>query len=314
MRGEVNKLKFLVARNIKLYFKDKLTFFVSLITPLILVFLFLTFLRQVYETSLIECLPEGFTLSDRLVNAFTGGWLFSSIMTTSCITVSFCSNLLVNDKINKVYNDFQIAPIKKSTVQISYAISNFITTFIVCFVVLVLSMIYLAIVGWYLSFLDLVLILVNMILLIMFGTLLATIIGFFISSQGAQSAVCTLVSSMYGFICGAYMPIASFGNGMKYFVSFIPGTYSTVLFRQFYFGGVLEEMKKTIPEQAVEGIKDGFDGNFYFFDNQVPSWAMFLIIICSCVVLFGILTLIIHLKNKKKKEKHISVETVSETK
>lgn len=312
--SEVKKLRFLVTRNIKLYFKDKLTFFVSLITPLILVVLFLTFLRQVYETSLLECLPEGFTLDSRIINAFTGGWLFSSIMTTSCITVSFCSNLLVNDKISKVYNDFQIAPIKKSTVQISYVISNFITTFIVCFVVLVISMIYLAIVGWYLAFVDLVLILANMILLIMFGTLFATIIGFLISSPGAQSAVCTLVSSMYGFICGAYMPIASFGSGMKYFVSFIPGTYSTVLFRQFYFGGVLEEMKKTIPEQAVEGIKDGFDGNFYFFDNQVPSWVMFLIMICSCVVLFGLLCLLIWLKNKKKKDRHVSAEIVSETK
>ena len=39
----------LVKRNIKLYFKDKGMFFTSLITPLILLVLYGTFLSNVYE-------------------------------------------------------------------------------------------------------------------------------------------------------------------------------------------------------------------------------------------------------------------------
>ena len=39
----------LVKRNIKLYFKDKGMFFTSLITPLILLILYGTFLSNVYE-------------------------------------------------------------------------------------------------------------------------------------------------------------------------------------------------------------------------------------------------------------------------
>ncbi len=48
---ECKKLISLVERNTKCYFKDKFTFFVSMITPLILLVLFVTFLKNVYMDS-----------------------------------------------------------------------------------------------------------------------------------------------------------------------------------------------------------------------------------------------------------------------
>ena len=48
---ELKKFGALVSRNIKCYFKDKFLFFVSMITPMILLVLFVTFLRGVYIDS-----------------------------------------------------------------------------------------------------------------------------------------------------------------------------------------------------------------------------------------------------------------------
>ena len=45
----MKELKALVKRNTKLFFKDKGMFFTSLITPLILLVLYSTFLGNVYE-------------------------------------------------------------------------------------------------------------------------------------------------------------------------------------------------------------------------------------------------------------------------
>ena len=45
---ECKKLISLVKRNTKCYFKDKVMFFMSLITPLILLVLFVTFLKNIY--------------------------------------------------------------------------------------------------------------------------------------------------------------------------------------------------------------------------------------------------------------------------
>ena len=300
MVKELKKLGYLTNRNIKLYFRDKMTFFLSLLTPMILVVLFLTFLKTAYETSLIEAIPEGIELSSGLIDTFCGSWLFSSILSVSCITVSFCSNLMVEDKLKNITRDFNLAPVKKSTIDSSYLVSNFITTFLVCLILFAISMVYLAIIGWYLSILDILMILADMTLNILFGSLLMSIISLFINSQGAYSGVCTLISSMYGFISGAYMPISTMGSGMQAFVSFIPGTYSTVLFRKAYMGGILDEMGKTLPEPVVSAINESFDGTFKFFGNEVSTLTMFLIMIGTCILLFGLFVLLAKLKNRKK--------------
>ena len=89
MRKDLTDLRCLTARHIKLYFKDKQTFFMSLITPLILVVLFATFLRSVYVSSLTSALPD-IELPDKLVNGFVAGWLISSILGVSSVTLAFC--------------------------------------------------------------------------------------------------------------------------------------------------------------------------------------------------------------------------------
>lgn len=311
MKQEIKKLNWMIARNIKLYFKDKMMFLCSLITPLILIVLFLTFLGDTYKGVLINSLPEGFELSKRIINGFTGGWLFSSILATSCLTVAFCSNMVITDKINNTFFDFQIAPIKRNTAQLSYVISNFLTTFIVCFTAMLVGFVYLGIVGWYLSIVDVLLIILNMVLNIMFSTLLSSLVWLFVSTQGGCSAVCTLVSSMYGFLCGAYMPIYSMGSGVRAVVSFLPGTYSTVLFRQAFMNGVLREIGKDIPQEAVDGVRKSFDGSFFFFKHEVPTWAMYVVVISSILVLLGVFLLCVYLKNKNI---HVSLNHEKKTK
>ena len=61
-------LKAMVLRNIKLYFKDKGMFFTSLITPAILLVLYATFLGNVYRDSFTSNLPDGFSLSQKLID------------------------------------------------------------------------------------------------------------------------------------------------------------------------------------------------------------------------------------------------------
>ena len=48
----------LIKRNIKLFFKDKGMFFTSLITPVILLVLYATFLANVYRDSFVSNIPE----------------------------------------------------------------------------------------------------------------------------------------------------------------------------------------------------------------------------------------------------------------
>lgn len=299
----MNSLLALVRRNTKLFFKDKAMLFTSLITPIILLVLYATFLANVYRDSFSASMPEGFSVADKLINGCVGGELFSSLLAVCCVTVAFCSNMLmVSDKVTGARNDLTMTPVKKSVMALGYYISTLITTLIVCLIAAGASFIYLANVGWYLSVSDIFILLLDVLLLSMFGTALSSIINFFLSSQGQMSAVGTIVSAGYGFICGAYMPISQFGSGLQKVVSFLPGTYGTSLIRNHALRGAFEEMKaEQFPSEVIEGIKDSIDCNLYFFDEKVGLGAMYLIVGGSVAVLVGVYVLINVLKGSRKR-------------
>lgn len=292
----------LIKRNIKLFFKDKGMFFTALVTPAILLVLYATFLGNVYKDSFMAGIPPMFTLSDKVVNGLVASQLVSSILAVSCVTVAFCSNfLMVQDKANGTIKDLLITPVKSSVLSLSYYVATLVSTLIVCLTAAALCLGYVAIAGWYMSLADVLLLFVDVFVLVLFGTALSSIINFFLSTQGQISAVGTIISAGYGFICGAYMPISSFGDGLQKAVLFLPGTYGTSLMRNHAMNGVFEQMiKEGIPAQVVDGLKEMLDCNLQFFGNDVGIATMYAVLIGSVVLLLGAFILANKLKNKKK--------------
>lgn len=296
----MKQLLSLTKRNVKLFFKDKSLFFVSLITPMILLVLYVTFLGGVYKDSLLMNL-NGLVLSDKVVNGFVGSQLCSSILSVSCVTVAFCSNMLmVQDKASGTLADLTVSPIKREKLGVAYFLATELTTLIVVGFALGVSFIFLAVQGWYLSFADVILLVLDVFLLTTFGTLLSSIVSSFLSTQGQISAVGTMVSSMYGFISGAYMPLSQFGEGLRKVLGFFPGTYGTSLLRNHAMRGVFSEMQaQGAPIELIEGVKTAFDCNLYFFDSKVELWATYAVILGTITLLLIAYLMIMKKCNKK---------------
>lgn len=280
----------LIKRNTKLFFKDKGMFLTSLITPAILLVLYATFLGNVYRDSFVSNIPEGIKVSEELINGLVGGQLISSILAVSCVTVAFCSNfLMVNDKSTGSIRDLRMSPVKPHILSLAYYISSFISTMLICLVSAAICLVYVASVGWYMSACDVILLILDIIILVLFGTALSSIINFFLSTQGQISAVGTIVSSGYGFICGAYMPISQFSDGLQKVISFLPGTYGTSLVRNHSLRGVFEEMEdQGLPSELVEAMKETIDCNLYFFENKVDISTMYIVLCATVALLIGI--------------------------
>lgn len=294
-------LKMLIKRNVKLFFKDKGMFFTALITPAILLVLYATFLGNVYRDSFTMNLPEAVKLPEKLLDGLVGGQLVSSLLAVSCVIVAFCSNFLtVQDKANGSIKDLRISPVRASTLSLSYYIGALLSTLLICLAATGLCFGYLAATGWYLSPADVLCLLLDVVLLALFGTALSSVINFFLSSQGQISAVGTIVSSGYGFICGAYMPISSFGPGLQKVISFLPGTYGTALVRNHAMQGALAEMENEgIPAELIGELKNALDCNLYFFQKQVGIPVMYGILVGTVAVLIAAYILLNILENKK---------------
>lgn len=282
----------LVLRNTKMYFKDMGMFLTSLITPAILLILFMTFLGTIYKDSFVSAIPKGLEVSDKLINGLVAGQLSSAMLATSCVTVAFCSNLLmVQDRANGTRKDLIVSPIKKTTLGLSYFLASILSTLIVNLTATTICFIYIGCMGWFLSVGEALLAILDVILLTLFGVSLASCINYFLNTQGQASAVGTIVSSCYGFVCGAYMPISSYGKGLQNLMAFLPGTYGTSLIRNHMMNGALDSLSEQLPSEAIKAMKDSVDVNLYFFDNSVEVWQMYLILL-SFIVLFIALYLV----------------------
>lgn len=291
----------LVKRNMKLYFKDKGMFLTSLITPLILLVLYSTFLSSVYEDIFRDALTAfGATVPDSLIGGCVGGELVSSLLAVCCVTVAFCSNMLsVQDKVSGARHDLLITPVKKGVLALGYYLATLVSTLISCYIAVGISLLYLVKSGWYMTAGDIVRLLLDVFLLVMFGTALSSVINHFLSTQGQISAVGTVISAGYGFLCGAYMPISQFSPGLQKALSFLPGTYGTSLLRNHALRGVFEEMDTLgFPPEVIEEIKDSIDCNLYFFGDKVGLNVMYLILAGTVAVLVGIYVLLNVLRKK----------------
>ncbi len=295
-------LGIIIKRNTKLFFKDKGLFFTSLITPLILLLLYATFLANVYRDSLQSMFPQGVSVPKELLEGCVAGQLMSSLLAVSCVTVSFCSNMLmVQDKVSGAQKDFLITPVKRHALAVGYYVATTISTLIICVIALLATLLYVKLTGWYLSTTDVLLLLLDIFILVAFGTALSSVINFFLTSQGQISAVGSIVSSCYGFVCGAYMPLSSFSEGLRNALMFLPGTYGTSLIRNQALNGVFTEMENYLPEQAITAVKDAIDCNIYFFGEKVELGTLYLVVCLSVAVLICTYVLLNVLKGKKNK-------------
>jgi ABC-2 type transporter len=293
---------FLTRRNCRLFFKDKGMFFSSLITPIILLVLYATFLAKIYRDSFVSAVPPGL-VSDSLIDATVAAQLISSLLAVICVTVAFCANLIsINDKASGAIRDLTVTPVRRSALAVGYFAAAAIVTLIVTLTTFAVCLIYLAFIGWYMSVADVFLLLLDVLLLTLFGTALSSCVNFGLSTNGQASAVGTIVSAGYGFICGAYMPMSGFGTGLQRVLSFLPGTYGTCLIRNHAMAGVLREMRDTagFPDEVLEGIRDSIDCNLSFFGTQVTLPAMYLILTGATLLLVGLYILLNALRRAGK--------------
>lgn len=280
----------LIYRNTKLYFKDKGMFFTSLITPVILLVLYTTFLGSVYEDSFRSALEAAHaSVPDALLHGCVGGQLVSSLLAVSCVTVPFCSNLLmVQDKISGARHDLTVAPVRAATLALGYYLATLVSSLLICLAAAGVCLGYLGIVGWYLSAADAAALVLDVVLLVLFGTALSSCIIFPLRTNGQASAVGTIVSAGYGFVCGAYMPISNFSTGLQRVLSFFPGTYGTGLLRNHVLRGTFAEMTaQGFPNAVVTAIRDSVDCNLYFFSHLVQPGTMLLVLGLADAVLIG---------------------------
>lgn len=280
----------LVRRHILIYFRDKALIFFSVLSPLILLMLYVVFLGDVQISSIKGAIPEGVTLTDKAIKGFVDSWMIAGVLGVSCITVSLnAMSVMVGDRERNIISDFKAAPVQSWLVQISYFIANFIITMAIALIILAASLAYLGISGTFtLSIDDIFDTLRVLVLSVLSSTACMAVVARFFRTESSYGGFGGMVSAVLGFFIGAYMPISIFPKPVQYIANLIPGSHSAALFRNSIMRGAYQEILNQTPEMFAKEIASAYSMRLNMFGTEIPTYVMNIYLVASIVLFIGL--------------------------
>ncbi len=286
----------LIERNLKLYYRDVSGVFFSLLSVIMIIFMYAVFLGQ----NQIDNLRAGLG-NIAGIDGLVIAWVMSGILCVSTITVPISAlGVLVEDRNNRIIGDFYTSPIDRKFLVLSYLISATVITTLVSMVNLVVGQIYLAAIGAdLLGFIPCLL----TIALIIFSSFIFSTIFFYIAlsirSVKAFGSLAAIVGTLVGFFGGIYLPIGVMSPTIQTFVNILPIAHSATLFRQVYMVPYLEKVFTGAPISILEEYRDFSGLDLNFASIQLAPWHMILVL-----TLVGILFYLLSMRQIKKAHFH----------
>lgn len=257
----------IVGRNLRLFFRDRLNVFFSLLSAIILFALYTLFLGNLQTTGLQESFPEATTAE---IKAFVDSWMFAGIVGMTSITTGLGAlGVLVEDAASSRFRDFLVSPIRRGQIVAGYLLAALIVALLMTLIVLVISLLYLWLVdGVVLPPLSVLRIVGWIALSGAAFTALSAFAVSFLSSNSAFSAMSTIVGTILGFIAGAYIPVGSLPDAVREVINALPFGQSAMVLRREFTHGTLDTLTGGVPE-ASDSI-----ATFYGIDLTVGDWAV----------------------------------------
>ena len=305
MRGFLGLTK----RNLLLFFKDKQSILFSLLTSMIVLALYLLFLKDTFVSAMDSAINQFPGLSSLIdkndKDMFANLILLTGILGSAMITVPYnCLITLVKDRENKVDYDILATPLKRGQIIFSYFASAALSSAILTSMILAIG---LEIIGMqgdiYLGTSEIV----KAFGVVALGSISATsifmIVVLFFKSVSASGAFSGMLSAASGFIIGAYIPISQFSESVQTVCNIFPASQITIVLRNVLINGLLEHMNTSLAgvDQGmfVTVIKELFSFKARIFDGYLDETQMLGYITVSILVCI-VIQIIVYSKTYKK--------------
>ncbi|WP_406617253.1 ABC transporter permease [Mycoplasmopsis adleri] len=220
-------LNALFVRIVKLFFTDARKIIMTFFSPVLTFIIFVVFGKYLFSTSV-----RG--LSDIDALKYADAWLLFGLMSMTVLTNAVSlSVFMVQDSEKKIFNDFTMTPIKTSTIRLSYLFFNCLLNVLISLLVFTLLIIYMAI-RQTLSVLSgpkSIYVLLVVILGALANSIFFTFVFSYIKNVTAYSAITAALSSVAGFLIGAFIPLTILPIWLQGFSTILPATQVTSLMK-----------------------------------------------------------------------------------
>ena len=249
----------LIKRNLLLFFKDWQSILFSLLTSIIVLVLYLLFLKGTFVSAIQSAMEQYPGLASMVlqkdIDMFTNLFLLSGILGSAMISVPFsCITVLVKDRANKVDYDILATPMKRGQIIFAYFVSAVLTSTLLTDIILAVGLIGIRMQGnMYLNISQVV----KAFSIVALGSISASaifmIVVLFFKTVSACEAFFGILSAASGFVIGAYIPISQFSNEVQTVCNLFPASQITIMLRNILLNGLLEHINISL-QGADQGM------------------------------------------------------------
>ena len=242
----------LIKRNLLLFFKDWQSILFSLLTSIIVLVLYLLFLKGTFVSAIQSAMEQYPGLASMVlqkdIDMFANLFLLSGILGSAMISVPFsCITVLVKDRANKVDYDILSTPLKRGQIIFAYFVSAVLTSTLLTDIILAVGLIGIRMQGnMYLNASQVV----KAFSIVALGSISASaifmIIVLFFKTVSACEAFFGILSAASGFVIGAYIPISQFSNEVQTVCNLFPASQITIMLRNILLNGLLEHINTSL--------------------------------------------------------------------
>ena len=254
MRGILGFIK----RNVLLFFKDWQSILFSLLTSIIVLVLYLLFLKGTFVSAIQSAMEQYPGLASMVpqkdIAMFANLFLLSGILGSAMISVPFsCITVVVKDRANKVDYDILSTPLKRGQIIFAYFVSAVLTSILLNSIILAVGLIGIRMQGnMYLNISQVV----KAFSVVALGSISASaifmIVVLFFKTVSACEAFFGILSAASGFVIGAYIPISQFSNEVQTVCNLFPASQITIMLRNILLNGLLEHINT-----SLQGVDQG---------------------------------------------------------
>ena len=272
----------IVVRNLRLFFRDRLNVFFSLLGAIILFALYTLFLGNLQTERLESSFPDA---TPREVKAFVDSWMFAGIVLITTITTGLGAlSVLVDDAQSGRFRDFLVSPIRRGQIVLGYLIAAVTVALLMSLLVLALSVLYLGVIDGMWLAPDAILRVAGMVVLSCAAfTALSALIVSGVRTAGAFSALATIVGTVLGFAAGAYIPVGSLPDPVGDAINALPFGQAGMLLRRDFTAQSVSAMAGPVPEAGV-ALRRVYGIDAFVGDWLVPAGVVVAILICLTIV------------------------------
>ena len=249
----------LISRNRKVYTRDRLAFFMSFLSVIILILVYQIFLGQIQIDAIKEALNSDTASTDTI--QMVNYWLISGLTTIISMTSTLGAfGVMVLDKEKKLSEDFKVSPVSNFKIELSYAI------FAILFGIIMTMFSCIFAIGMFNGFSSLLDFsttdYLSILGIVSMGTVLAATIILpilaFIRTSSAFTTLSTIVGTFIGFISGVYLSIGSVGESLQQVMTWFPLTQVNALLKQILMKDAIGKVFDHAPSTVIMNYKESY--------------------------------------------------------